>query len=141
MDGKDNRAILTREAILQAQDLPSEAVEVPEWGGAVLVRGLSGAERDAFEAGVIAPKLEKNGKSGSMDMRNIRAKLAALCIVDEVGQRIFSDGDVEALGRKSAAALDRVFSAAQRLSGLSQADVEELAKNSGSGQSESSTSD
>jgi hypothetical protein len=132
--------VLTREQILQAQDLPTEAVEVPEWGGSIYVRGLSGTERDAFEASVIAPRLDKNGSSGSMDMRNIRAKLAALCIVDENGERLFTDKDVEALGRKSASALDRVFSAAQRLSGLSPKDVEELAKNSGRGQNGGSIS-
>ena len=30
--------LLSRDAILQAQDLPHEDVEVPEWGGMVRVR-------------------------------------------------------------------------------------------------------
>jgi hypothetical protein len=41
---------LTRDAILQAPDLQGEDVAVPEWGGTVRVRGLSGAQRDAYEA-------------------------------------------------------------------------------------------
>jgi len=118
--------LLTREAILQAQDLPYEDVAVPEWGGVVRVRALTGAERDRFEASIV----EQRGKGGPrLNTQNIRAKLVALTVVDEHGNRIFTDDDVEALGRKSAAALNRVFEVAQRLSGLTQADMEELEKN------------
>jgi hypothetical protein len=116
---------LTRDAILKAQDLPTEVVEIPEWNGAVIVRGLTGAERDAFEQSIV----ETRGKNTRMNLRNIRAKLVALTVVDEDGNRIFSDEDAEALGKKSAAALDRVFAVAQRLSGLRPEDVEELAGN------------
>lgn len=117
--------MLTREAILQAQDLPYEDVEVPEWRGIVRVRGLTGAERDAFEQSIV----EQRGKNTRMNLRNIRAKLVALCCVDEQGNRIFTDDDVELLGKKSAAALNRIFEVAQRLSGLRPEDVEELAGN------------
>jgi len=117
--------LLTREAILQADDLPRELVEVPEWGGALYVRALTGAERDAFEQSIV----ETRGKNTRMNLRNIRARLVALTVIDEDGNRLFSDDDVEALGRKSAAALNRVFEVAQRLSGLRPEDVEELAGN------------
>jgi len=76
-----------------------------------------------------------------VNLANVRARLCAISIVDETGKRMFSDEDVRALGRKSAAALDRVFAAAQRLSGLTDEDVEELAKNSDGGQSDDSGSD
>ena len=117
--------LLTRDEILKAQDLPTERVAVPEWGGELLVRGLTGAERDAFEQSIV----ETRGKNTRMNLRNIRAKLVALCCVDEQGNRLFSDEDAELLGRKSAAALNRVFEVAQRLSGLRPEDVEELAGN------------
>lgn len=136
MASKSKAVFLNREAILAAEDLPRELVEVPEWGGAVYVRALTGAERDQFEASIV----EQRGRDVRMNMRNIRAKLVALTVVDEDGQRIFTDDDVAALGGKSAAALDRLFAVAQRLSGLSKEDVEELAKNSESGQSADSIS-
>ncbi len=117
--------LLTRDDILKAQDLPVEEIEVREWGGLVRVRGLTGAERDAFEQSIV----ERQGKKARMNLRNVRAKLVALCVVDEQGNRLFTDDDVEALGRKSAAALDRIFEVAQRLSGLTPADVEELLGN------------
>jgi hypothetical protein len=123
-------ALLTRDAILQAQDLPKELVSVPEWNGEVYVRALTGSERDAFEQSIV----EQKGKSSKMNLRNLRAKLVALTVVDEVGERMFSDRDAELLGQKSAVALNRIFEVAQRLSGLSQEDVGELTKNSEDGQ-------
>jgi len=129
--------LLTRDAILQAEDLPTEDIEVEEWGGAVRVRALTGAERDAFEQSIV----EQRGKSTRVNMRNIRAKLVALTVVDGDGKRLFSDKDAELLGKKSAAALDRVFEVAQRLSGLSPEDMEELSGNSEEGQSEDFTFD
>jgi hypothetical protein len=130
-------AYLTRDAILSAVDIPQEDVAVPEWGGSVLVRGLTGRQRDSFEAGMVRGQ----GRNQTLVLENMRAKLCALTIVDEQGDRLFSEADVKALSEKSAAALDRVFAVAMRLSGLTQRDVEELTKNSENGQSDGSTSD
>lgn len=118
--------VLDREKILQANDLPRELVEVPEWGGAVYVRGLTGTERDKFEASLV----EQRGKNTRLNMQNARAKLVALSVVDENGNRIFNDADVKLLGNKSAVALQRIFDVAQRLSGLTAEDMDELTKNS-----------
>lgn len=117
--------LLGRDAILKAQDLPFEDVNCPEWGGVVRVRALTGAERDAFEQSIV----EQRGRDTRMNLANLRAKLVALTVVDENGKRIFSDKDAEALGRKSAVALSRVFEVAQRLSGMRPEDVEELTGN------------
>lgn len=130
-------ALLTRDQILAADDLKRETLEVPEWGGEVIVRSLTGTERDAFEDSVV----KQRGNSRELNLRNARARLVSLSLIDEAGNKLFTDKDVDLLGRKSAAALDRVFAAAQRLSGLTEQDIDELAKNSESGQSDSSTSD
>lgn len=115
---------LTRDAILSAADLNKELVDVPEWGGSVYVRALSGAERDRFEASIV----EQRGKSSRANLANIRAKLAALTVCDEQGEKLFTGADVSALGEKSAAALNRIFDVARRLSGLGEDDVKELAE-------------
>lgn len=117
---------LTKELILQAQDIQREEVQVPEWGGVVLVCGLNGKQRDGLEASMI----EGKGKNANVNLTNLRAKLAARSIVDEDGKRVFSDEDIPALALKSALALNRVYEVAQRLSGITQEDVEELTKNS-----------
>lgn len=128
--------VLTREAILATEDLKIEQISVPEWGGDVRVRTLTGTERDAFEESLF----EGHGKDRKQDLRNLRARLVGLTVVDENGHPIFSAGDVDRLGEKSAAALDRIFTVAQRLSGLSARDLEVLAGNSGAGPSFSTTS-
>jgi flavoprotein len=53
---------------------------------------------------------------------------------------LFSDSDVAALGSKSSRSVQRVFNVAQKLSGLSDEDIDELAKNSESDPDDSSTS-
>jgi hypothetical protein len=128
---------LTREQILEVKDLQFEDVEVPEWGGTLRVRGLTGIERDRFEETI----LDQRGKNVKVKMTNLRARLVVLSVVDEQDQALFTQNDIGVLGRKSAAALQRVFNVAQRLSGFSDEDLEELAKNSSDAQSDGSISD
>ena len=129
-------SLLSKTAILAANDLKSEDVEVPEWGGAVRVRSFTGRERDAFEASMVRGE----GRDRKVDLTNMRARLVGLTVIDETGQRLFTDEEVDLLGAKSGAALDRVFAVAQKLNGLSGADVEELSKNSSGVPSAVSTS-
>ena len=125
-------AILNREAILGADDRPFEDVDVPEWGGSVRIGVMSGTDRDAWDQALV--RQEKNRTVSNL--ANIRARLVAYCAVDEAGQRIFSPGDVEALGQKSSAALQRVFDAARRLNGLGPQAEEEAKGNSDPGPSD-----
>lgn len=121
-------AYLSAESILDANDLLSEDVDVPEWGGTVRVQGMTGADRDKFEAGF----LDSKGKARPMNqaLTDYRARLAAACIVTEDGKRMFrSDAEVRRLGEKSAQALSRVADVASRLSGLTSDDQDELLGN------------
>lgn len=111
-------ALLTKDAILGSNDRKTEEITVPEWGGSVLIKTMSGAERDSFEMAITS------GTSKS----NIRARFAAAVIVDEKGKRMFTDAEIVKLGEKSASALDRVLEAGQRLNKFSDKDIEELAK-------------
>lgn len=103
--------VLTKAAILAAADIQTREVCVPEWGGSVMVRGLDGAGRDKYDSQII-------GEDGKADLANARASLVAMSVVDEDGKLLFTADDVAALGAKSAAALERVVSVAQELSGL-----------------------
>jgi hypothetical protein len=122
-------AILGKDQIFAADDIKTETVEVPEWGGQVLVRGLSGHDRDEWEKGLTV----RRGKRMEPDMTDFRARLVVLCAVDEKGKRLFHDGDIHQLAGKSGAALDRVYSKAAELSGISEKDVEDLTKDFGPG--------
>ena len=130
-------ALLTLDQIKAADDRKTEVVEVPEWGGSVIVRAMSGAERDKWEESIFDMK----GKKMIRKFDNFRAKLVVKSCVDEDGNLIFTEKDLGWLGSKSAAALDKVASVAQRLSAITKEDVEELEKNLEGDQSEGSTSD
>lgn len=118
---------LSKADILGAKDARFEEVDVPEWGGRVRIKAMSGSERDAFEQSITS--LRKNGSkmAQAMNLENVRAKLLARCIVDEEGGLIFDAEDVEALGQKNAAALDRCVEVAKRLNGMNKGDLEQLA--------------
>ena len=111
--------MLDRKAIFQAVDLDIKEVNVPEWGGVICVRGLTARERDHFEASI--------GTSANLD--NLRARLVVLSICDAEGERVFKDSDAIELGKKNAQVVNRLFDIARSMSGMSDADVQELEGN------------
>ncbi len=111
--------MLSRDQILQSDDLPRKEVLVPEWGGSVFVRTMSGSERDRFEAAHL-----RNPE------KNFRARLAVLTVCDDKGSPLFNDADIETLGAKSSSALTRIFEAASKLNRLSKEDYEDLGNGS-----------
>ncbi len=125
--------LLTKDQILSADDLQTKDVYVKPWGGSVRIRTMTAHERDRFEQMMFS---NKGGKKERMD--DVRATLVSLTVIDGDGKRMFSDKDVKALSKKSAAALDKIFSEAQSLNAVSDEDVEEIAKNSEETQDDSS---
>lgn len=123
-DTPQTAAALTREGLLAATQLPRERIDIPELGGFVFVQGMSADDRDAFEASLVTGR----GKKRDVDTHNVRAKLAVRCLVDEQGTRLFKDHEAPLLGRIRVDVLQRVFDAAQRLSGIRDEDVDELGK-------------
>jgi hypothetical protein len=121
---------LSKKAILAAKDVKLDGpVPVPEWGGDVFIKTLSGTERDAFEDSYASDK-----------MRNFRSRFLVLTLCDESGDRLFADGEVEQLGKKSAIVINRLFDKAWAVNAFRTEDVEALGKDSPSVQSEGSTS-
>ncbi len=117
---------LSRDQILEASDLRSQLAEVPEWGGAVLVRTMTGADRDAFENSMVSVRPDGTREQ---NLTNFRTKLVALTVVDDAGNLLFSADDLARLAAKSALAIDRVFLVAQSINGLGAQAVETAAKN------------
>ena len=130
-------ALLTKQQIVDANDLETVEVNVPQWGGSVLVRALTAKQRGQLMSTLIDQT--KDGRT--LRLQDLQARLCAMSIVDGQGKRFFSDNELAALGAKSSAALQRVFEVAQRLSGLSDEQVEELSKNSDETPSDDSPSD
>lgn len=119
-------ALLSKQSILDAVDIQYNTVAVPEWGGEVRIRSLTAADRDSYEQWLMSLPDESGP---SQRMVGMRARMASLSVVDEAGERVFSESDIEALNKKSAAALGRVFDAITALNAINAAEVEALAKN------------
>jgi hypothetical protein len=122
-------AVLSRDAIKKAQDWKLEKVEVPEWGGDVYLRTLSGTERDLFEDGYADQK-----------MKNFRARFLALSLCDDNGERLYGDDEASELGTKSSVVLNRLFDKAWALNAFRTEDVDALGNDSPSDPSDDSTS-
>jgi hypothetical protein len=122
-----------RERILSVCDLPQEPAIIPEWGigseDAVFIRGMTAAERDSVENYCN----QRKGKDGKVDITGLMAQVVICTLVDAKGQPIFAPPDLPALQKKSAVVIGRLFEKARELSGMTQKEVEELTKNSGSG--------
>ena len=125
-----------RKQILKAQDLPEETVQA--WGLTLTVRGLSGAERDTWQSSLVRVQ----GEDVIPNPANASAKLVAKCIVDPKShKRVFSDADINELGKKSGRELNKVYKLAARLSGIGEDTLEALEKNFESGQDGDSLTD
>jgi hypothetical protein len=99
---------------LAGRDLAFEDVEIPELGGVMRVSELSVADLSAFYDSF--PKDEGGKQITRLD--SFREKLLAYTIVDEGGNRLFSDENIPAIGKKSIKVIKRLFDVAQKLNGM-----------------------
>lgn len=120
---------LSKAKILAADDNKLETVPVPEWGGDVCIKVLTGTDRDAFEEAYSDQK-----------MKNFRSRFLVLTLCDDKGARLFTEKEVDDLGKKSAVVLARLFDKAWSLNAFRSEDVQELGNDSSEGQSDSSIS-
>ena len=105
-------SVLTKAAILAANDIKRESVSVPEWGGEVFVRTLKGWERDRYDS-------DMRESFATKEPAHLRAKLVAVALCDDKGSSLgFTPAELLELSDKSSAALDRVYEVAARLCGL-----------------------
>ena len=126
----EKRAKELRKLILDVQDFPVEEVKVPEWNlpFPIYIRTMSAQERDDFESSQLVDDAEGNK---ILSLQNLRASLLArvICADPEGKHRIFNSGDIEALGNKSVAAVDRCLEVSRKLNGSTEEDEENLIKN------------
>jgi hypothetical protein len=136
--GEQTVPVLSKAAILAAEDIPMECVDMRPygWPGVVYVCGLSGAGRDAWESSLIRVR----GTKHEANLHNARAKLLQRCLCNERRELLFEEEEIEQLGTKSGRALDYLFGIAKRLSGIGDDEVKELVKNSEPNQGDSSSS-
>lgn len=122
-------ALLSKAAILSAGDFKLEKVAVPEWGGDVYIKTISGLERDTFEEGYQEQR-----------MKNFRSRFLVLTLCDSDGSRLFTDAEVDEIGKKSSLVLNRLFDKAWALNAFTNEAIDDLGNVSTVDQSEDSTS-
>ncbi len=120
---------LNKTAILAAGDIRLDKVAVPEWGGDVYLKTISGIDRDQFEEGYSEQK-----------MKNFRARFLVLTLCDEKGDRLFTDAEVAELAKKSSLVLNRLFEKAWGFNAFTNEAVDDLGNDSTVVPSDGSTS-
>ena len=103
VEPKKNK-VLSAEDILAAQDQTTKTVNVPEWGGDVIVKTMTGEEA--------ATLADVKGTAAGI------TTIVSICCVNEKGERIFTPEDVVRLAKKSFRALQRVQEVALEINGL-----------------------
>lgn len=98
--------ILNAEEILSAADLEEKIVEVPQWGGAVKIRGLTKAQQQHIRRAAMV--------GDSIDTDRLEMLMFIHCVVEPK----FTEGQYDALRQKSAGAIDTVLNAIFELSGF-----------------------
>lgn len=128
--------LISRETLLGALECPEETVDIPALGGAVKVRGLSGVDLDSYHQAITVGK----GNKRDVNMKNLRTKLVVRCVVDGNGRRLLTDDDADALSQIRGDVIGKLFTVAQKLSGLSDEEIDELGKPSSTTDSGTSSS-
>ena len=111
--------MLTREQILKAQELKTKTVNVPEWGGEIILRQLSSLDRFSFLDELEKIKETKDGRDKDL---SASALFVVWTAVDKKGNRIFHDSDVDALTASNPQVIQRLVSHCGKLNGFESAE-------------------
>jgi hypothetical protein len=112
--------LLTKDAILKAEDIKTKTVTIEEWGGDVMIKGMTAERHAIFE------DLQRGQKKN-----DALAYYAASILINEDGSPLFdSVEDIKALNGKSNTALIKILTAGMELNGIGEEDFEEEAKKS-----------
>lgn len=122
---------------LNAKDIKTKAVPVPMWDCTFEIRGLTGAQRaDLVELATVKDTVTDDKgnveETSRVDSRILNPLLIiASCFDPETGEKVYEDGDAQALEQKSAEALDILTTEVLKLNGMTKDETKALEKNSG----------
>lgn len=115
-------ALLNRNQILEAKDIKTKVISVPEWGGDIMIKQLSAKDYADIEMSQInikkirAKQLFQN-RNVDVDfeevindnaIKNRNIMLIIRSCVDENMQPLFNETDVELLASKNVNVIDRI---------------------------------
>lgn len=121
------RTFLSKDQIINAQDIFDEEVFVPEWNGYVTITTMPAGERDEWESTMVTKK-EDGTVEGNL--ANWRANLLSRTMINKKRRLLFPNPqDILALAKKSGKVIDRLYDIAAKLNGIGEKDVVAMTKN------------
>ena len=136
---EEGPTLLDRALILQAasENTPAcEDVPVPELGGTVRIREMTGSLRNRVEAAMV--QIRTGGDSKMLERTT--AQILAACVVGEDNRPILKEADARQIFNRHPRAAFRLREAIFAVSALDEEDADALAEGFGEGQSGASTS-
>lgn len=124
-----SRAELLQKAAAMVGNWPTDELDIPELGGSVRVRGISGADRQQI---VNKARIKKGPRKGEIDDEQFRAGMLAASLIDDEGAPLLQYDDLAVLSQLPAGLVDRVMGTVNRLSGFGEKEEEALGKPSAS---------
>ena len=113
---------LNKTQIFDAVDVETVAVDVPEWGGEIMLQPMTGKQRNDYE-------FWAHSQTQSNDFRGIRERLIIACAVGDDGKPLFDFDDMEKLSEKNADVIERLHKCAQQICGMDADAVDDAAGN------------
>ena len=113
--------ILTIDQILAAKDLITETIEVPAWGGSLVVRGLTASEKNSLA------KISRSGNGKVITIDTMKAQFAVVqmgVVQPKIGVELY-----ESMMAKSASTIGLVYDKIIELSGMNISSAEEESAN------------
>ena len=101
--------LLDKSGLLAA--MAAQTVDVPLPSGLVRIRSITAADR-------IMLGQKAQGADGKLDTVQYSGALVAACVVDEAGQRLFTDDEIGQIMAGSAAVFEQLYDAAQTINGM-----------------------
>jgi len=124
-----------RDKIFAAQDIPTEVVNIPEWGVDVLVRGMSAGDRITLMQNAFDQATQQ------VNMSIVYPDVVVSCTYDpESDEPVFTPADKDAILAKSSAAVERLANVGLRLSGIGKEEQDAAGKDSSKSRKDDSSS-
>jgi hypothetical protein len=133
--------VLSKEAFLRHDSLRKELCELPEMGGSVWIRELSGKALLDYRArvGEMQAEAGENADVTPSQSLELMALLISLTVCNEDGNLMFTESEASQLAYGSISVLQRLSEKAMEVSGISKQVADEVADNLKNAQNSSST--
>lgn len=121
---------VTRDELLKCKP-PTEELYIEQLSQSVRIRGLTVGARGKYWK-LLGVKTDESGKAtaSNLDLSAMEDLLIIESVVDDAGNPLFTDADVELIHGLDPVVIDEIVAVAKRLSGLTEESVEDVAKKS-----------